>query len=554
MPITVFRHATLWTGQTGQTGQTGPGGPAGLPGDAARPTALAVRDGRIAALGAAAEALTDAADEVLDLGGGLLMPAFGDGHCHPDQGGFESLGPRIRPCRSVAEIVAEVRRYADQHPDGDWILGGSYDSTLAPDGLFDARWLDEAVPDRPVALRAWDYHTLWCNTEAMRRAGLDDSVQDSARGRFARRPDGTLLGTMVEWDAVDAVLDAAPARTTEERVRALTVATRTYAAAGVTWIQDAWVEHDAVDGYLEAARRGALATRVNLALRADPPRWRGQLAEFAADRDRVEAAGHPRLTARTVKFFVDGIIENRTAALLAPYADDPCTRGMPVWPAADLREALVEIDRLGMQAHLHAIGDAGTRTALDALAELTEVNGPRDRRPVIAHVQLVDPADLPRFAELGVIPNVEPLWLQADPVMRDLTMPRLGADRSDRQYPMASLLRSGARVSFGSDWPVTDHRPLAGLPVAVTRQTPQREPRGGWLPEERIGMEAALGCYTSGVAHQAMADDRGVLAPGQVADLVWLDRDPRACDPHEVPDIAVLGTWLAGERTHAADS
>ncbi|MFF4675021.1 amidohydrolase [Streptomyces sp. NPDC001279] len=541
MPRTVFRRATVWTGLP-------------IPPGAAQPTALAVRDGRIEAVGAEAEALVGSADEVLDLGGGLLMPAFGDGHCHPDQAGYEALGPRVRSCTSVEAVVAEVRRYADEHPEGDWILGGSYDSTLAPDGAFDARWLDAAVPDRPVALRAWDYHTLWCNTEAMRRAGLDDSAQDTDRGRFLRREDGSLAGTMVEWDAVDAVLGAAPERGLDVRVRALAIATRAYAGAGVTWIQDAWVEHEAVDAYLEAARRGVLATRVNLALRADPTRWREQLVVFAADRDRVVAAGHDRLTVRTVKFFVDGIVENRTAALLEPYADDPCTRGMPVWSAADLREALVEIDRLGLQPHLHAIGDAGIRTALDAIAHLTEVCGPGDRRPVIAHVQMVDPADLTRFAELGVIANIEPLWLQPDPAMTHLTMPRLGDARSQQQYPLGSLLRSGARVSFGSDWPVTDHRPLAGLPVAVTRQTPQRLPEGGWLPGERIDIETAMACYTAGVAHQAMADDRGVLAPGMAADLVWLERDPRDCDPHDVPAIAVLGTWLAGERTDTAGS
>ncbi|MEU1302986.1 amidohydrolase [Streptomyces shenzhenensis] len=538
MPLTVFRDAVVWTGLPT------------LPGAGQPPTALAVRDGRIEAVGAAAEELAGAADELLDLGGGLLMPAFGDGHCHPDQGGFEALGPRIRPCTSVHELVTEVGRYAAAHPEAEWILGGSYDSTLAPDGLFDARWLDAAVPDRPVALRAWDYHTLWCNTEAMRRAGLDDSVQDGERGRFARRPDGSLLGTMVEWDAVDAVLGAAPARSLDERTRALAVATRGYAAAGVTWIQDAWVEHEAVDAYLAAARQGVLATRVNLALRADPSRWREQLAEFAADRDRIEAAGSDRLTVRTVKFFVDGIIENRTAALLEPYADDPCARGMPLWAADELRAALVEIDRLGLQPHLHAIGDAGIRTALDAVAHLTEVRGPRDRRPVIAHVQLVDPADLPRFAELGVIANIEPLWLQPDPAMTDLTVPRLGEARSRQQYPLGSLLGSGARVSFGSDWPVSDHRPLTGLPVSVTRQTPQRRPEGGWLPQERIDIETAMSCYTAGVAHQAMADDRGVLAPGRVADLVWLDRDPRDRDPHDVPGTTVLGTWLAGRRIY----
>lgn len=531
MTRTLFLNGTVWTG----TGTT-----AG---------ALSVRDGRIEALGTAA--LAGDHDERVDLGGGMLLPAFGDGHCHPDHAGFEAMGPRVRGLGTVEEIAEEVRRHAAAHPDAEWIIGGGYDATITPDGLFDARWLDEAVPDRPVALRAWDYHTLWCNTEAMRRAGLDASTPDTPRGRFARRPDGTLLGTMIEWDAVDAVLAAAPARTTEDLVAALAAATGAYAAAGVTWVQDAWVEHGTVEAYLEAARRGLLACRVNLAFRAEPARWREQLAEFAADRERVGALGHDRLTAGTVKFFVDGILENRTASLLAPYSDDPCTRGMPVWPYGDLLEALAAVDAMGLQAHLHAIGDAGIRTALDAVEHMSRVNGPRDRRPVIAHVQVLAEEDLPRFARLGVVANLQPLWARTDPPMTKLTFPRIGPERARRQYLIGSLLRAGVRVSFGSDWPVSDHRPLAGFPVAVTRENAEREPAGGWLPDERIGVEEALSAYTAGVAWQAFAEDeRGVLAPGMAADLVWLDGDVRRADPHDIADsTAVLGTWTAGVRT-----
>ena len=292
MPRTHFRNGTVWTGTDAGTTDT-----------------LSVRDGRIEAVGTEGTDVAEA-DEVIDLDGGLLLPAFGDGHCHPDHAGFERLGPQVRGHDSVEGLVEEVRRYAEAHPEKEWVLGGGYDSTLVPDGLFDARWLDAVVPGRPVALRAWDYHTLWCNTEAMRRAGLGAGTADTARGVFARRADGELLGTMWEWDAVGAVLGAAPRRTGEEWVTALRWATETYAAAGVTWIQDAWVEHHAVDAYLDAARRGQLAVRVNLALRADPGRWRHQLAEFAADRRRVRALGHERLTAGTVKFFIDGIMSS----------------------------------------------------------------------------------------------------------------------------------------------------------------------------------------------------------------------------------------------------
>ncbi|WP_405150895.1 amidohydrolase [Sphaerisporangium sp. NBC_01403] len=531
MTRTLFRNGTVWTG----TGTTA--------------AALTTRDGRIEAIGA--QALATPADEIVDLRGGLLMPAFGDGHCHPDHAGFEAAGPLIRGCGSVEEIVEEVRRYAAEHPEADWIIGASYDATLAPGGMFDARWLDAAVPDRPVVLRAWDYHTVWCNTEAMRRAGVDAATPDPPRGTFARRADGEPLGMMFEWDAVDAVLGAAPARTTEDLVRALRLATEAYAQAGVTWIQDAWVEHRSVEGYLEAARRGLLATRVNLGLRADPARWRDQLTEFAADREAVRALGDDRLTANTVKFFVDGILENRTASLLAPYSDDPCTRGMPIWPYEELLAAFAAVDAMGLQAHLHAIGDAGVRTALDAVEHVTRVNGPRDRRPVIAHVQVLQERDLPRFAELGVVANLQPLWARTDAAMTELTIPRIGPERAGRQYLIGSLLAAGVRVAFGSDWPVTDHRPLSGLPVAVTRENAEREPAGGWLPGERITLDAALSAYTAAVAYQAFAErERGVLAPGMAADLVWLDGDIRAMDPHDIARrSAVLGTWMAGTRT-----
>ncbi|MCW2881442.1 MAG: amidohydrolase [Sphaerisporangium sp.] len=531
MTRTLFHNGIVWTG-TGTTAD-----------------ALSVQDGQIEALGA--EALARTPDEVVDLQGGLLLPAFGDGHCHPDHAGFETMGPQVRGLGSVEEIVEEVRRYAGAHPEAEWIIGAGYDATVTPGGVFDARWLDAAVPDRPVALRAWDYHTLWCNTQAMTRAGLDATTADTARGAYARRADGELLGTMYEWDAVDAVLGAAPARTTADLVRALRLATEAYAAAGVTWIQDAWVEHRSVEGYLEASRRGLLATRVNLGLRADPERWRDQLAEFAADRDRVRALRDDRLSANTVKFFLDGILENRTASLLAPYSDDPCTRGMPIWPYEELLEALTAVDAMGLQAHLHAIGDAGVRTALDAIEHVTRVNGPRDRRPVIAHVQVLDEADLPRFAELGVIANVQPLWARIDPAMTELTIPRIGGERAGRQYLVGSLLRAGAHVAFGSDWPVSDHRPLAGLPVAVTRENAEREPAGGWLPEERLTFDDALSAYTAGVAYQAFAErKRGSLIPGKAADLVWLDGDVRQLDPHDIAGrSAVLGTWMAGTRT-----
>ncbi|MCV7230028.1 amidohydrolase [Mycolicibacterium komossense] len=516
--------------------------------DAHESRAVAVDDGRIVGLDADALALRDAADEVVDLAGGVLAPAFGDGHAHPILGGLEKLGPQVRGCSTVAEIVTCVKDWADGHPEQEWIYGGSYDAALVPEGLFDARWLDDAVLDRPVVLRAWDYHTVWVNSEALRRAGINADTPEPPLGRIPRRPDGTPLGILQEPGAVDLLRPVEPGRTTEERVEAIRLATAEYSALGVAWIQDAWVEPADVDAYLIAAERALLCARVNLALRADPLRWRDQVPDFIDIRRRVEELADPLLTAATVKIFVDGIVENRTAALLADYNDVVGDRGLPNWDATQLAEAAVVFDRLGFQLHLHAIGDAACRTSLDIFEHVERTNGPRDRRPVIAHVQLADPADLPRFAALGVTANFEPLWAQLDPVMVGLTLPRLGPEREQLQYPIRTLLET-AHISFGSDWPVSDNDWRPGIATAVTRQTADRVPAAGWTPAQRIPITEALEAYSFGVTRQAFADaTRGTLRPGTAPDLVWLDHDPRRRDPHDIRSIRVLGTWVAGTR------
>ncbi|MGW5687341.1 amidohydrolase [Nonomuraea sp. NPDC003754] len=568
MPDLLFTNGTIWTG-SGYVEE------------------LAVSGGRIADPapdGAAADVT------VIDLEGGFLMPSFGDGHAHPLFGGLEAQGPQIKDKTTVEEIVAEVARYAAENPALEWIVGGSYDPAIVKGGEFDARWLDAAVPDRPVVLRAYDYHTVWCNTAALERAGIGPSTPDPRLGWIVRRHDGSPLGTLREWHACDLVLDLVPAKSLDELVEGLAEASGAMAAAGITWVQDAWVEPYMVEAYLEAARRGRLGFRANLGFRADPDTWTAQRACFSALRAEVDArsvaAGEqpspvrhagsspsrspltarpdtplqqdsgPRrhaapaklVTANTVKFFADGVIEGGTAAMLEPYVDAPHSCGMPVWEPAALAEAVAAFDADGFQVHIHAIGDSGVRAALDAIERAVRDNPAWDRRPVIAHTQLVAPDDLPRFAELGVIANFEPLWAQLDPLQTELTVPRLGPDRADLQYPMETLRALGTALSFGSDWPVSSQEPLLGVQIATTRQTVDGTP--AWTPGERLSLEDALRAYTAGVAYQAFAEaDRGTLEPGKAADLVWLSADPRRVDPLELRRIEVRGTWLEGTPT-----
>ncbi|AFM15656.1 putative TIM-barrel fold metal-dependent hydrolase [Mycolicibacterium chubuense NBB4] len=515
--------------------------------------AVLVDDGVVVATGA--DARTQGA-EVTDLGGGFLMPSFGDGHAHPLYGGLEAVGPPVRACSSVDEIVLAVKQYADAHPDEEWIVGASYDGSLAPGGLFDARWLDAAVPDRPVVLRAWDYHTVWCNSAALDRAGITADTPDPVLGEIPRRDDGSVLGTLREWGATDLVMNVMPPRDEHARIDALGTAADYYLARGVTWVQDAWVEPADVATYVEAARRRALRMRFNLALYADPRHFDSQVTHFAEQRRRVDETASPLLSAHTVKFFADGVVENETGALLAPYCSGLHSHsGMRNWEGNSLAEAARRVDELGLQIHIHAIGDAAVRQALDAIEHVVAQNPPRDRRPVIAHCQLVDDADLDRFAALGAIPNMQPLWAQLDALMTVLTIPRLGADRADKQYPIRTLDTSGAALSFGSDWPVSSGAPLDGISVAASRRTSEGEPDGGWTPHEILPIQRALSAYTAAVANQAFAEhDWGVITPGASADMVWLDRDPRATEPLDLPGVGIRATYLRGAQVYRAEN
>jgi predicted amidohydrolase YtcJ len=519
-------------------------------GDRTRPRAhaLAVVDGRVAALDTDAVALIGSSTDVVDLAGGALLPAFGDGHVHPLWGGVDLANAPVRDATSVDDLLDRLAAFADAHPDREWITGGGFSHALSPDGLYDAALLDKVVPDRPVLLTASDYHTAWCNSLALERAGVTAETPDPDRGQIVRRVDGSPLGTLLET-ACELVERVAPQPTQAERIDGLAAAMRMIAESGITWVQEAALAPPDVTVYLTAASRGLLTARVNVALVASPRRWRNQLDEFRTAREAAARSETGLVRIGTVKFFADGVIESGTAALLEPYADAPHSCGLPNWEPGALAEAMAAFDALSFQSHIHAIGDAGVRNALDAVEYVTRVNGERDRRPVIAHTQLVHPQDLPRFAALGVIANFEPLWAQLDPIMVDLTLPRLGEPRNSWQYPMRTLQETGARLSFGSDWPVTSVRPLDGLAVAISRQTRTGDPPGGWLPEQRLSFDTALAAYTAGVAFQGFVDsDSGRLTVGRRADLCHLETDIADLPPLEIAGVPVLGTWLAGSE------
>jgi predicted amidohydrolase YtcJ len=487
-------------------------------------------------------------DEIVDLRGGFLAPAFMDGHAHPLFGGRESQGPLVNGLQTVAEMVAEVKRFADNNPNTPWIIGGAYEAAVVGGGDFLAIWLDEVVSDRPVVLQAVDHHTIWVNSKALEIAGITAGTVDPDGGTIARNPDGTARGTLREPSAMDLIMKHAPERTIAEDVAAIAWASDRYLESGVTAATDAWVEPGMAEAYIAADKSGALTIDMDLFFLAQPDSWRERISYFAKLREEIKSLGAgSKLAAKTIKIIGDGALSAGTAALLSPYLDDPTSKGLLIWEDDEVLDAAVTFDAAGYQLHMHAIGDAAVRQALDTIEKMAAVNPKWDRRPVIVHAQLINPADLPRFASLGVIANYQPLWTYLDPMNKELIAPRLGDARNALQYQLASMVRSGARISYGSDWPVTSYVPLLALAVPTHRQSPDRYPSEGWSPQEAISVEESLSFYTSGVAYQGFNEKRfGAIAVGMQADLMVLDANPMQVPPHDVARIKILGVYKSG--------
>ncbi|MEU6371061.1 amidohydrolase [Streptomyces sp. NPDC046931] len=532
------------------------GGPVLTP-DGPLTASVAVVGDRIAAVGdGAARELAGPKTEVVDLAGRLLLPGFQDAHVHPVPAGLELTRCDLTHARTAEDTLAAVRAYAEAHPDRQWITGGGWSLEAFEGGTPTRELLDAVVPDRPVHLVNRDHHGAWVNSRALELAGITRDTPDPADGRFERDASGEPTG-MLQEGAMRHVGRLTPAATAADLLAALLYAQRHLHALGITAWQDALVGaflgmDDPSGVYLTAARDGSLTARVVGALWWDRECGAEQIPELV---ERRAALSHGRFRAGSVKLMLDGIAETGTAALLDPYLDRcgcaTVNRGTSFLDPALLPSYVTELDALGFQCHFHALGDRAVRDALDAVEAAREANGLRDTRPHLAHLQIVHPNDVPRFARLGATATVQPLWAAHEPQMDELTIPFLGPERAARQYPFGSLLRSGARLAAGSDWPVSSPDPLHGIHVAVNRVLP-----GGsapvFLPAERIGLTAALTAYTTGSAYVNHLDDTGRISPGALADLVVLDRDPYAGPPEEIGGTGVALTYVGGERVFTA--
>lgn len=527
-----------------------------------RASAVAVSGGRIVAVGHDLSDLVGARTEVVDLAGRLLVPGFQDAHVHPVSGGLELLRCDLGEGSTEDDYLATIAEYAASHPDEEWILGGGWAMSAFPGGTPTAAALDRVLPDRPAFLPNRDGHGAWVNSAALRRAGIDRDTPDPDDGRIERDAAGHPTGTLHEgaMSLINRLLDdPSPAFLRE----ALVAGQRYLHSFGITAWQDAIVGDysDLVDQgetYRQAAADGTLTAKVVGALWWDRTAGLEQIPSLVERRERFSAG---RFQATSVKIMQDGVAENFTASMLAPYHDGhghpTDNSGISFVDPEILNEAVPQLDARGFQVHFHAIGDRAVRQCLDAVQHAITRNGRGDGRHHIAHLQVVHPDDVARFRALGVAANMQSLWATYEPQMIDLTLPFLGEPRIAWQYPFGDLLRSGAVLAAGSDWSVSSPDPLAAIHTAVNRKAAPGHEEGDYdafLPEQAIDLATSLTAYTAGSAWVNHLDDTtGTIEVGKAADLAVLDRDPFAGPVDRIGATRVLQTFVDGARVYAAD-
>lgn len=483
--------------------------------------------------------------EVIDCAGGLLSPGFIDAHVHPITGGLKLLKCSLYGASDAGQAIATVASYAASHPGQDWIWGGGWTLNWFENGTPAAADLDPILPERPAFLYSKDGHSAWVNSAALTLAGIDSSSPDPGDGRIERLPDGTPQGTLQEG-AMRLVEKILPQPRASEWDAALRAGQKYLLSFGITGWQDADVQPPQDRAYLAAAERGELIASVVGALWWERDAGIDQIEQLLSRR----AGMAPRYRPTSVKLMLDGTAENYTAAMIEPYLDargEPTqNRGIEFIDPIELRKIVVVLDRLGFQCHFHAIGDQAVRNALDAVEAARLDNGEAGPTHHVAHLQVVDPADIPRFAQLRVVANIQSLWACADPQMMELTLPFLSASAREHQYPFASVINAGAEVAMGSDWSVSTPDVMEQIEVAVTRCSPEQREGEPFIPSEALTLLQALQAITIGSARINRVEDRaGSVEIGKDADLVLLDRNPFTDSP--IGDTRVRLTIVGGK-------
>lgn len=481
----------------------------------------------------------------IDAAGRVVLPGFTDSHIHVLDGSFSLDEPDLNGARTIPEIQKRLKDFASAHPEKPWIVGQgwTYDA-VGPTGLPDKKDLDAIIPDRPVYLDSYDGHSAWVNSKALAAANINRNTPDPLAGKIVRDPvTGEATGALKE-SATDLVFKVVPKPTQQEKLIALRAGLALAAQNGLVRVHSLGGDFDDLDLLGLLRQSNELTLRFYVAKVIHPPEL------LPADLSAIEAARakyHDEwISAGAAKFFMDGVVESHTAAMLAPYSDDPSVSGTPNWHAEQYDRAVTELDRRGIQVFTHAIGDRAVRMALDGYQQAETKNGAHDARYRVEHIETISPEDIPRFSSLGIIASMQPLHAYPD---EDTAVwaRNVGPTREKLAFAWDTLSRSGARLAFGSDWPVVTLNPWAGIQCAVTRQTDEGKPAGGWVSEQRITVAQAIDGYTTGAAYAGHREKtEGSLEPGKLADLVIVSQNPFEVDPHELGKTEVVLTMVGG--------
>jgi predicted amidohydrolase YtcJ len=515
--------------------------------------AAAVAGGKIVFVGSNSDVkkYRGKATKILDLAGKMVLPGFQDSHVHLISGGMELEQCNLNDLQTKAEILAKIRDYAAQNPEKSWIVGGGWPLPVFPGGNPTKEELDALVPDRPALLSAADGHSAWVNSRALELAGITAKTPDPKNGRIERKAGtGEPSGTLREA-ASGLVERLIPEPTAAEYLGGLREAQSLANRFGITSIIEASADDKLLETYADMDKSGGLTLRVLASIYVDPDKGIDEVGELVGKREKYQGR---LLKATDAKIFMDGVIESHTAALLEPYLDRPGDRGQPILEAEEFNRLAIALDKAGFQIHVHAIGDRAIRMTLDALEAARKANGPRDARPHICHLELIDPADIPRFGRLGVGANFQALWAYSDTYITQLTEPILGPERSRWLYPIGSVVRSGGLYAGGSDWSVSSLNPLEAIEVAVTRRDPTAEAGPAWLPDELVDLPTAIAAYTKNGAFLSFEEKiRGTIEAGKAADLVVLDRNLFRIPAQQISETKVVLTLLEGRTVYSAE-